>query len=142
MQEIRIGRLNGAFVACWWEENGKRRRFRLKSKTRQEAISEALRVKDAQRALEGHHLTFQDLKDNYSKYLGARRTAHQVEEVWKCMGPALGGFRVDQIDDDVMESFLVERQRQAMERRGRPLSNGTLWTDVNIAQSIFNYAKK
>ena len=58
------------------------------------------------------------------------------------MGPALGGFRVDQIDDDVMESFLEERQRQAMKRRGRPLSNGTLYTDVNIAQSIFNYATK
>lgn len=58
------------------------------------------------------------------------------------MGPALGSFSADQINDATMNEFLEARQRKAIRRRGRPLSNGTLLQDVTIAQTILNYAKK
>ena len=142
MQEINIGRLSGGYVVYWWDETGKRRRFRLKATTRQEAKSEGQRVWEAQRALKGHNLTFEDLKDNYVKYLGDRRTAQQVKDVWKNMGPVLGKFRADQIDDAAIKGFLEERQKKAEKKRKRPLSNGTLFGDVNIAQTILNHATK
>lgn len=65
-----------------------------------------------------------------------------MEGIWKYMGPALGSFRADQINDATMNEFLEARQRKAIRRRGRPLSNGTLLQDVTIAQTILNYAKK
>ncbi|HET9068646.1 MAG TPA: site-specific integrase, partial [Amaricoccus sp.] len=142
MQEISIGRLHGRYVVYWWGEDGRRSRFRLEATTRQEAKSEGLRVWEAHKALKGYELTFQDLKEVYHKHLGDRIMARQVEGIWKYMGPALGSFRANQINDETMKEFLEERQKKAIQRRGRPLSDGTLLRDVVIAQTILNYGTK
>lgn len=41
MQEYSIGRLNGRFVVVWYEEDGRRRRYRLDADTFERAEAEA-----------------------------------------------------------------------------------------------------
>jgi len=141
MQQFTIGKLHGRFVVTWREAD-KRLRYRLNATTKQTAHAEGMRVWEARQVLNGRALTFADLKDRYAAHLGDRVTGKQLADLWKKMGPALGGFLPEQIDDDIVRDFLADCQKDAIKRRGKPLSGNTLYAYANMAQNILNYGTK
>ena len=134
-----IGRLGDRFVAYWYEEDGKRVRIRLDASSKDEAKAEGLRVWENYQRSQAGGLLMEDLKKRYGNYLGDRKTGIQLAQFWKVMGPIIGPYRPEEIDDDVVKDYLDHRQQVTIARRGKPLSNGTLRAEVNMIQNIMNY---
>lgn len=140
--QYEIGRLHGGYVVYWYEEDGKRVRLRLDASSKNEAKAEALRLWENYRNSSGQGLLMSDLKKRYTNYLGDRVTGRQLNEFWKFMGPVIGPYRPEDVNDDVVSDYIRQRQESVMKRRGKPLSNGTLFAEVNMIQNILNYGKK
>lgn len=144
---LELGKLNGRYVVVWYEvdEKGakkKRRRFRLKAKNRTEAWAEAQLRYDTELSLMGSKLTLADLWKAYSDYMGKRPAANDLAYVWKSMGPELGEFHPNQINDEVVARYLEKRKENFVKRNGRLPAKATIRKDVNVLQSVLNYAVK
>ena len=139
---FEIGRLNDRYVAYWYEEDRKRVRIRLDASSKNEAKAEGLRVWESYQRANGGGMLMHDLQKRYANYLGDRRTGRQLKQFWKTMGPVIGPYRPEEVSDEVVSGYLEQRQESAIKRRGKPLSNGTLFAEVNMIQNILNYGKK
>ena len=94
--DYRIGRLNGRFTVSWWE-GGKRKRYRLDARTKQDAAREAIDViRRKVEAPEG--ATVADLWEAYRREKEGRRVATGMLHEGKAVLPHFGHLRPDQHD--------------------------------------------
>ena len=149
MRKLNIGKLKGRYVVYWNDTEGVgdnikkvRRRFRLNAKTKDEAWAEGGRVYDSQLALKGSKLTFEELVERYLKYLGDRKSATDIRNLWKSAGAQLGYYDPLKIDDEVISRYLDYRREHYYAKRGKEISNGSLHSEVNQIQTVLNFGKK
>ncbi len=125
--DYRIGRLNGRYVVTWWAD-GKRRRYRLDAKSREEATSEALTVIRQERAKESGE-TIGHLWTAYREEKKGRRIAVTMGFEWKVMEPFFGNLRPDQLT--VAHSRAYTEARRAMGKH-----DGTIWTELGHLRTV------
>jgi len=107
-----------------------------------EAWAEGARVLNSQLALKGSGLTFEMLVESYLDYLGDRRSAVDIKNLWKVAGKQIGHHDPLTIDDEVIKRYIDYRKKQFRKKRGAEISNGTLHSEINQIQTILNFAKK
>lgn len=133
MSELTIGRLRGGFCVSW-RENGKRRRYQLKARTRKEAEAEALDVYRRNQPIK-ENLVTKDIVSEYIKYLGVRPAGKTLAYTAKALVPHFGALRPDQISIAICEEYARRRDEAG-------LSQGSIHTELGHLQSAFNYARK
>lgn len=133
MRDYRIGRLNGRFVVTW-DENGKRRRFRLDAATAREAEAQA-RSMMLEMAAPRDGATVADIWEGYRADRKGRSIAESMRHTGKAVLPAFGHLRPDQITaKDCREQIAAWRED------GK--HDGTIWTRLNHLRIALNWAQK
>ena len=134
MPEITIGRLRGGYCVSW-RENGRRRRYQLKARTRSEAESEA-RDRYLKEAGGGpDNLSVGDIWHRYCQHLGNKPTAATMGWTGKAVLPALGHLRPDQITDRDCRNYVFGRIDA-----GRAV--GTAHTELGHLRSALRWAAR
>lgn len=133
MPEISIGRFRGGFCV-YWNEDGKRRRYSLKARTRKEAEPEALDVYRektlAQRRDKG---TVAEIWEAYRADLGDRPTAKTMGYTGKAVLEHFGKYRPDQITTDLCRKYTAKRTKDGK-------SQGTIHTELGHLRSAMRFA--
>lgn len=145
MPPYELGRLNGKWTVFWYETvDGKKRRhrFRLKAKNKNDAWVEAGRRYNAFLAMKGDTITFEEVWKRYEAYLEGRRTAGQLADTWKPVGPVLGTYHPLEIDDDAIDRYVRIRRDQFRTKKNAEISQGTLYNEIGLIQSALNFAAK
>lgn len=133
----RLGNL-GAVPVVTWDEQGKRRRFRLGSALTQEQAEAELQAfvkrREVYQARSGHKV--QDLHDAYcaDRRLDGKSIANQ-EQHWKALAPVFGHLSPSDIDKRICKDYA--RRRMAAGRKV-----GTIWTELTDLRTILNWAAK
>lgn len=133
MRDYRIGRLNGRFVVTW-DEDGKRRRFRLNAATAREAEAEARQVIAEISAPRGT-ATVADIWEAYRADRAGRSIAESMRHTGKAILPAFGHFMPGQITTQ-------DCRDQVEVWRGQGKHDGTIWTRMNHLRIALNWAVK
>lgn len=133
MRDYKIGRLNGRFVVTW-DEDGKRRRFRLNATTAREAEAEARQVIAEASAPRGS-ATVADIWEAYRADRSGRSIAESMKHTGKAVIPAFGHFLPDQIT-----SQDCREQIDAWRDEGK--HDGTIWTRMNHLRIALSWAVK
>lgn len=133
MQEIAIGRLRGGYCV-YWTDDGKRRRYQLKARTRAEAESEARDVYlKEKRPVVG--LNVSQIWEAYRLHLGKKKTAETMSWTGKAVLKSFGTLRPDQITIDDCRNYLADRTAD-----GRKI--GTVHTELGHLRSALKWAHK
>lgn len=129
--DYRIGKLGDRLTVSWWED-GKRQRYRLKTRDRKEAESEAISVIQRERA-KAAGSTIDELWELYREEKKARRIAVTMGFEWRAMRPFFGNLRPDQVT--VAHCRAYTETRRAMGK-----GDGTIWTELGHLRTVFNWA--
>ena len=135
MSDISIGRFRGGYCVYWTDaETGKRRRYQLKARTRQEAEPEA-----RDRYLKEHaisrDLTVRDVWTLYVTYLGDKPTATTMGFTGKAVLAHFGALYPRQITDADCGAYAEKREAE-----GR--ATGTIWTELGHLRSALSWGVK
>ena len=143
MTFYRIGKLKGRYVVTWRDDpddKNTRRRFRLKARNKREAEEDAERKYRSYLYGRKSSLTFSTLWNNYSESVKNRPTARTLASFWKTIGPALGHYDPKMINDSAIAQYLRSRRAKKSPITKRNLSNTTLSNEVQMIQTVLNYA--
>lgn len=135
MPDITIGRLRGGFCVQWNDpETGKRRRYQLKARTREEAEPEARDRYIKECGLRTDPTTA-DLWGHYVTYLGTRPTATTMRATGKAILPHFGAMMPRHITDDDCLGYAAKRQAAG-------ISVGSIHTELGHLRSCYTWAAK
>lgn len=135
MPEITIGRLRGGYCVYWTEpETGRRRRYQLAARSRQEAESEG-RDRYLKETRPRGALTVAEIWDTYIDHLGAKPTAKTMRYTARAILPHFGALRPDQITTGDCRQY-----RDARLRAGRKI--GSVHTELGHLRSALRWAAK
>ena len=142
MRDFNIGKLNGGYVVYWYDKKGDpstRRRFRLSAKNKNDAWAEGERRFDAELALKAEGLTLADIWAKYEEYLKGRKSARDLQSLWKTIGPCLGKYHPLKIDDEKIKLYVTQRKKDFESKNGRKMSVTTIHNEINYIQSVLNF---
>src|SRR3990167_4424667 len=132
----RLGHLKGQFVVVW-EEDGRRRRYRLGTRDPREARS-VLRefVKERERLERAR--TTQTIAEIWANYVADRKaegkgSVGRMADAWKRLGPHFGSLLPDHISPDIVRAYTSER-------RGQGASDGTIHTELGYFRAALRRA--
>lgn len=131
MPDISIGRYKGGFCVYWWED-GKRRRFGLKARTRADAEPEALDIYRRE-TYRPDSLNVAQIWEAYREDLGERPTAKTMLYTGKSVLAHFGAYRPDQISKAICVAYFEDRQRAG-------ISQGSVWTELGHLRSALRWA--
>ena len=132
MPDIHVGRFRGG-LCVYWFENGKRRRYQLEARTREEAEPEAIEVyREKVFANRVHEATIADIWAAYIDDLGEKPTAKTMGYTGKAVLPHFGRFRPEDVDKRLCKRYVDLRL-------GQGKSVGTVWTELGHLQSALNF---
>lgn len=133
MQQYRIQRLGPGFAVVW-EENGKRRRYRLGAQSRAEAEAEArdviLRQCSRERAF-----TIRDLWEAYRAANNHKVIANSMIYTGRSVLPSFGALRPDQVQLEDSRAYIAAC-------RAAGIQDGTIWTRLNHLRICLGWAVK
>jgi integrase len=133
--DLTIGRLRGGFCVHWTDlKTGKRRRYQLAARTREEAESEA-RERYLRETWSAGSVRVSDLWAAYIQHLGSKPTATTMGYTGKAVLAAFGALRPSQITVQDCRAYL-----QARLAAGKKI--GTIWTELGHLRSTLRYAHK
>lgn len=133
MAGISIGRFRGGYCVYWWE-NGARRRYSLKARTRAEAEAEG-RDRYLRETAPVGGLTVAAIWASYIEHLGEKPTAETMRHTGKAVLAHFGALRPDQIS--IADCRDYASQRMAAGRR-----QGSVHTELGHLRSAMNWATK
>ncbi|WP_170333800.1 tyrosine-type recombinase/integrase [Ruegeria arenilitoris] len=134
MQEYSIGRLKNRFVVVWYEEDGRRRRYRLDADTLESAEAEARDVLLAQTAGKDE-LTVAAIWNAYSVTVEGRPVHESMQYTGRSVLPWFGAFRPDQISVQDCKAYIADRRQAGIQ-------DGTIWTQLGKLRTCLNWAEK
>lgn len=135
MPEITIGRLRGGFCVSWFDAStGKRRRYQLAARTREEAEAEG-RERYLRETWTAGDLTVSAIWQAYVDHLGAKPTAKTMGFTGKAILPAFGALKPSQINDEDSRKYLASRTAD-----GKKI--GTVHTELGHLRSALKWAAK
>jgi integrase len=132
MSDYRLGRLNGRWVVTWWED-GRRKRYRLDARTKQDAERQAIDV--IRRRIEAPTgATVADLWELYRREKEGRQVATAMHFQGKAILPHFGHLRPDQVTVETCRSYTALRREAGK-------SDGTTWTELGHLRTVFRWAE-
>lgn len=131
--QASIGRFRGGYCV-YWTENGNRRRYQLKARTREEAEAEALDVY-TEKTMRRGGVTVSDIWSLYIDHLGDKPNARTLGYTGKAILPHFGAYRPDQINDDLCRSYAQKRDIEGRKQ-------GTIHTELGHLRSAMRFAAK
>ena len=132
MSGYRIGKLSGKFVLVF-EQNGKRRRFRLTAKDAHEAHRVAPGIYAELTRPKG--TTVAALWEAYTQDKAGRAVVVTMTHTWKALRDRFGPMDAT--------SIIVEDSREHMkERRAKSIADGTLLTELGHLRMVLKWAEK
>jgi integrase len=132
MSGYRIGKLSGKFVLVF-EQNGKRRRFRLTAKDAHEAHRVAPGIYAELTRPKG--TTVAALWEAYTQDKAGRAVVVTMTHTWKALRDRFGPMDAT--------SITVEDSREHMkERRAKSIADGTLLTELGHLRMVLKWAEK
>lgn len=135
MPEITIGRLRGGYCVHWIDPaTGKRRRYQLEARSRQEAESEG-RERYLRETWKPGELNVSAIWKAYMDHLGAKPTAKTMGYTATAILPAFGALRPAQITVADCRKYLADRLAE-----GRKI--GTIHTELGHLRSALRWAMK
>lgn len=134
MPDISIGRFRGGFCV-YWHEDGKRKRYQLKARTRAEAEPEAIDLYRRNHTPLSGGENIADLWNDYQNDLGDKPSAKTMGYTGKAVLEHFGHYRPDQVSKSLCQSYESKRYSQGK-------STGTVWTELGHLQSTLNWARK
>lgn len=135
MPDISIGRLRGGFCVYWNGEDGKRKRYSLKARTRKEAEAEAIDVYRAQHP-QKDGVTVSECWSEYQNSLKGRPTGKTLGYTGKAVLSHFGHLRPDQITQAHCDSYTEKRNC----KDGKSI--GTVHTELGHLRSALKFAEK
>lgn len=136
MPDYRLGRLKGQFVVVW-EEEGRRRRWRLGSSDPREARAKLQEfVKERERLQRPNaELTVADIWADYvaEKRAEGRISVGRIEDAWKQVGPAFSSYRSTDVTAEAARGYISQR-------RNRGASDGTIHTELGYLRAALRRA--
>lgn len=134
MREYRIGKLNGRLVVTW-DEDGRRRRFRLAATTIGEAHAEARALLLAADVARQDGLTVAELWQAYRDDKAGRSIAESMLHTGKSVLPWFGHFLPGQITTDDCRAYIADR-------RAAGRQDGTIWSQLGHLRNVLSWAEK
>lgn len=134
MPDITIGRLRGGFCVRWKDEGGRKRRYRLEARTREEAEPEAIDVYRRETFNPGS-VTVTDVWTAYVDDLGDRPTAKTMGYTGKAVLPHFGAFRPDQIDAQLCRDYAAKREAAGVKQ-------GSVHTELGHLRSAMKFGHR
>ncbi|APX23174.1 site-specific recombinase XerD [Salipiger profundus] len=108
MREYRLGRLKGRWVVIW-NDDGRRRRFRLEAHTEKEAEREARDLILSQTA-PARGVTVDQLWSAYTEEMEGRRQAAKLTQTGRNVLPTFGHLSASQITIDDCRTYITNRR--------------------------------
>lgn len=136
--ELRIGRLNGQFVATWWED-GKRRRYRLEAQSRAAAETEALATYQRER-LKAQGTTIGNLWEMYCQEKQGRRVTVAMGFEWRVMKDFFGHLKPEELTIDMCRRYTAARRKMKPKGKNTPTHFGTIWTELGHLRTVMTWA--
>lgn len=133
MREYKIGRLNGRYVVIW-NEDGRRKRFRLDAHTVKEAEREARDLILRQTA-PAQGVTVAQIWEAYQAEMGERRQASKLAQVGLNVLPVFGHLSPDQIAPEDCRAYIARRRNL-----GR--KDATIRTELSCLRTALKWAEK
>jgi len=133
MPDISIGRFRGGYCV-YWQEDGKRRRYRLKAESRTDAEREAIDVYRSKKPRQ-EGLTVAEMWAEYIDDLGDKPSAKTLGYTGKAVLPVFGHLRPDQITRAMCKAYDQKRRESGK-------SQGTIHTELGHLNMALNFAKK
>ncbi len=135
MPDLTIGRLRGGYAVHWTDpRTGKRRRYQIAARTREDAESEG-RERYLKETWSAGSVRVADLWEAYILHLGTKPTAKTMRHTGKAILPVFGALRPSQITVLDCRSYLKARLAA-----GRKI--GTVWTELGHLRSTLRFAHK
>lgn len=134
MPDISIGRLRGGYCVYWTDETGKRKRYQLAARSRQEAEAEG-RDRYLKETASPGGATIAEIWEAYREDRQGRSIAESMRHTGKAIIPAFGHFRPDQITTE-------DCRAQIAAWRAQGKHDGTIWTRMNHLRIALNWAQK
>ncbi|KFI30987.1 integrase [Haematobacter missouriensis] len=134
MREYSVGRLNGRFVVTW-DDNGKRRRFRLSALTRKEAEAEALTIIRRETRGSKAQKTVRAVWQDYCDEHAGRPATSNMSFTGLPILAHFGALLPDQITGQHCRDYAESRTAE-----GRKV--GTIWTELGHLSTALNWAAK
>lgn len=128
-----IGRLNGRFVVSW-QQDGKRRRFRLAALTKREAEAEAIDV-IRREVVAPSGDTIAAIWTEYRAFLGDRPAGVTMGYTGKAVLPHFGALRPDQVKVSHCREYAAARTKAG-------ISTGAIHTELGHLRSAVLFAQK
>lgn len=133
MPTISIGRLRGGFCV-YWAENGKRRRFSLKARSRKEAEVEAVAVYRS-KLVKPAGPTVLNLWSAFRDDYKDRRIGQNMEWSGRAILPYFGALRPEQIHAETCERYTASRRKDGVK-------DGTIHTELGHLRTCLRWAER
>lgn len=131
---MRIGKLNGRYVVTWIEDDGTRRRYRLKAEDKKSAEAEGRDIFRRETAKPSGYL-MSDLWPIYREEKAGRSIAETVGYTGKAILAHFGSMRPDQITVQDCRDY-------SLKRKDAGKSTGTIWTELGHLRIVCRWAEK
>lgn len=137
-QIVSVGRLNGQFVATWWED-GKRRRYRLEAQSRAAAETEGLAIFQRER-LKATGTTIGSLWEAYCLEKKGRRVTVAMGFEWRVMKDYFAHLKPEELTIEMCRQYTAARRKMKPKGKTTPTNWGTIWTELGHLRTVMTWA--
>ena len=140
MPEYALGKLRGKFAVVYRDGAGKRHRHSLGTADIREAARRLTEFEKKHNEIVREVLTVGQLWDRYKAYLGTRPAAKTMGYEWRSMEATFGHLYPGGVTEAVVLAYT--EMRRATIKKGKPIKDGTIWTELGRLRMVFVWAKK
>ncbi|MFZ7090789.1 tyrosine-type recombinase/integrase [Primorskyibacter sp. 2E233] len=138
MPPFSVQKYRGGYAVTFNDNDGVRRRFSLKAKTKKDALPEAAEIVQDYFRKPANEVKIQDLWDLYLEYLGTKPSAARMRSAGTLL-EYFRHFKPLQITQSVVEEYIKGRVHKIT---GKPVSQETLWSELGLLRDLISYARK
>lgn len=141
MPEYALGKLRGGLAVVWYDDaTGQRHRHALGTSDALEAARRLTAFVAEKNKVEKVEFTVGQLWDKYKASLGDRPSAITMGWEWRSLETRFGKLLPSQVTEEIVLEHT--RARRAQLRNGRPIKDGTIWTELGRLRMVFAWAIK
>lgn len=139
MPEYALGKLRGGYAVVWWED-GRRHRHALRTADPREAARRLDTFEQKKNELAPVVWTVGELWRDYRASLGTRPSATTMGWEWRRLKERFDSLHPQEVTEAVVQAHITARRAQTW--NGKPITDGTIWTELGRLRMMFAWAVK
>lgn len=139
MPEYALGKLRGGYAVVWWED-GRRHRHALRTADPREAARRLDAFEKQKNEITPVVWTVGDLWRDYRASLGTRPSATTMGWEWRRLKERFDSLHPQEVTEAVVLAHIAARRAQTW--NGKPITDGTIWTELGRLRMMFAWAVK